>query len=134
MLRTLSFLTVLTGLCSSAWAQDLSGELMDVNRLGFQQFKEVSRVFVRTTEQVKYRIDTSRDGVVALILENTRVPLRNNRRDLDTRYFESPVRYIRTEVIEGPSPSVQIEIMLREVVPFGTIQNDNFLALDFKRI
>jgi len=115
-------------------AQDFSGELVDLNWVGFQQFQEVSRVFVRTTEPVKYRVDNSRAGMVALILENCRSPLYNNQRPLDTRHFKSPVTYVSTKVIEGPSPSIRIEIRTPDKVPFKTVQSDNFLALDFQRI
>lgn len=101
--------------------------------IGFQQFQESSRVFVRTTEKVNYRVDNSRRDMVILILENTRVELKNNTRFLDTRYFDSPVSFIQPKVIEGTSPSVRIEIRLRERVPFKEVQNDNFLALDFDR-
>ncbi len=90
-------------------------------------------MFVRTTEAVKYRVDTSKPNVVILILENTRIPVANNRRQLDTRFFESPVTYIKPKVIEGPSPSVQITIQLRSQVPFTEEQKDNVLALNFQR-
>lgn len=116
-----------------ARAQDLSAEVKNMSWIGFQQFKESSRVFVRTTEKVNYRVDNSRRDMVILILENTRVELKNNTRFLDTRYFDSPVSFIQPKVIEGTSPSVRIEIRLRERVPFKEVQNDNFLALDFDR-
>ncbi len=120
-----------------ALAQDaapgMENELKDLNWVGFQQFQEVSRVFVRTTEPVKYRVDTSRPNVIELVLENTRVPLTNNTRFLDTRYFDSPVSFIQPKVIEGPSPSVRIAIRLRRQASYKAVQNDNVLALDFER-
>lgn len=116
-----------------AGAQTLDNEIKDMNWVGFQQFQEASRVFVRTTEPVKYRVDSTKPNMVVLILENTRVPLRNNTRFLDTRYFDSPVSYVQAKAIEGTSPSVRIEIHLRERVPFKEVQNDTFLALDFER-
>lgn len=116
-----------------AGAQTLDNEIKDMNWVGFQQFQEASRVFVRTTEPVKYRVDNTKPNMVVLILENTRVPLRNNTRFLDTRYFDSPVSYVQAKAIEGTSPSVRIEIHLRERVPFKEVQNDTFLALDFER-
>ena len=136
--RFLTAAVVVSGFASGfalipAAAQDLSGELKDVNRVGFQQFEDVSRVFVRTTEPVSYKVDTSRPDAVVLVLENARIPLQNDRRSLDTRYFDSPVGYIRSKIIEGPSQSVQIWITLRDRVPFKEIQDDNFLALDFRR-
>jgi hypothetical protein len=111
----------------------LDNEIQNMDWIGFQQFQEVSRVFVRTTEKVKYNIDTSKPNLVVLVLQNTRVPILNNARHLDTRYFDSPVTYIKPKIIEGPSPSVRIEIRLRMKVPFKETQNDNILALDFQR-
>jgi len=111
----------------------LEGEVKDLNQIGFQQFKQTSRIFVRTTEPVKYTIDSSRPNLVVLTLENTRVPIINNTRFLDTHFFDSPIVFIQPKVIEGPSPSVRIEIRLRQKVPFAQKQNDTVLALDFQR-
>jgi hypothetical protein len=116
-----------------AHAQELDNELKDLSWIGFQQFKEVSRVFVRTTEPVKYRVDGSRENMVVLILENTTISLKNNRRFLDTRFFDSAVTYVQPKIIEGPSPSVRIEITLRRRVPFKEVPTDNVLALEFER-
>ena len=135
-MRALISVSCLVGLllwAAPTSANDLSGELKDINWIGFQQFREASRVFVRTTEPVKYTIDNSRPNMVVLILENTRVPLRNNRRAIDTSFFDSPVRYIIPKVIEGPSASVRIEIYLRDKVPFQKVQNDNVLSIFFQR-
>ncbi len=124
------------GLLSATPAQaqaDLSGEMKDLSWIGFEQYKEVSRVFVRTTEPVKFRIDSSGQRTVVLILENTGISLKNNRRPLDTSHFDSPVRYINPKIIEGAGSTVRIEIYLREKVPFKQLQDDNFLALDFNR-
>ena len=120
-------------LSSAATAQELDQEVRELNWIGFQQFKEVSRVFVRTTEPVKYKVDNSKGDVIVILLENTTVPLKNNRRQLDTRFFDSPVSYVRAKVIEGPSPSVRVEIRVRRKVPFKEVQSDNVLALDFQR-
>ncbi len=131
-MRTLLSCALLLGPAVTA-AQELDNEVQDMDWIGFQQFEEVSRVFVRTTEKVKYHVDTSKPNLVVLTLHNTRVPLKNNRRRLDTRYFDSPVVAIQPKVIEGPSPSARIEIRLRVKVPFEEIQEDNFLALAFQR-
>jgi colicin import membrane protein len=136
MPRALLCLTTfaVTAAAPAVFAQEgMDNELKEMTWLGFQQFKEVSRVFVRTTEPVKYRVDSSRENMVVLILENTVVPLKNNRRFLDTRFFDSPVTYIQPKVIEGPSQSVRIEITLRRRVPFKEVPTDNVLALEFER-
>lgn len=114
--------------------EDLENEIKDMDRIGFQQFDDVSRVFVRTTEPAKYKVQTPHPKQVVLFLENTRVPVKNNTRALDTRYFDSPVYRIEPTVIEDPSPSVRIVITLRKRASFKTLQQDNVLALDFARI
>lgn len=123
----------MTALAGLAFAQDLSDERKVVTFIGFQQYEEASRVFVRTNEQVRYRIEDSKQDSIILILENTGVSGVNQLNALDTRFFDSAVRFVQPRLIEGASPSVQIEIRLSERVPFETLQNDNFLALDFAR-
>lgn len=118
---------------SPAGAQDLSDEVKDLTFVGFQQYREASRVFVRTNEAVRYRVESPRDGVVVLTLENTGNTTANNLRHLDATYFDSPVRFIQPKLIEGTSPSIEVEIRLDSMVPYEALQNDNFLALDFKR-
>ena len=120
-------------LAATAQAQDLSSEIRDMNWVAFQQFKEASRVFIRTTESVKYRVDASKPGLVELTLENTDVTKKINTLPLDTSFFDSPVRMISVEILEGASPSVRIRISLSEDVGFKEVQSDNVIALDFER-
>ena len=129
----LFLLLPLTLSTTPANAEDLINEKRDMEWIGFQQFQEVSRVFVRTTERVKYRVDTSRPLTVVLILENTKIPIKNNQRILPVKHFDRPVYKIIPKVIEGPSPSTHIEIQLRRATKFNQVQKDNMLALDFAR-
>ena len=109
-------------------------ELKDVNWVGFQQFADISRVFVRTSDPVQFQVRRISPYLVELILQNARVPIANNTRFLDTTYFDSPVRFIQPRVIEGPSASVRIEIHLkRPTVNYKEVQRDTLLALDFSR-
>jgi colicin import membrane protein len=114
-------------------AQEVEGEVRNLTAIGFQQFADGSRLFVRTNEPVKYRIESTQADVVTLVLDNTRIPLRNNARALDTRYFDSPVSYIQPKVIEDVSPSVRIDIRLRRRVPYKETQTETLVALDFPR-
>ena len=129
----LFLLLSLTLSSTPANSEDLTNEKRDMEWVGFKQFQEVSRVFVRTTDPVKYRIDTSRPLTVVLILENTAIPIKNNQRALPVKNFDSPVYKIIPKVIEGPSPSTHIEIQLRRAAKFTQVQKDNMLALDFAR-
>lgn len=119
--------------CATAMAEDLTNEKRAMESIGFQQFQEASRVFVKTTEAVTYRIDTSRPLTVILILENTKIPLKNNKRILPVAHFDSPIYKITPKVMEGPSPTTHIEIQLRRAAKLKQVQTDNFLALDFTR-
>ncbi len=127
-------LLLLAAVPRPAFAQeDLEAEMKELSWVGFQQFQEASRVFLRTTEPVKYRISQPRPSLVVVTLENTRIGVANHANFLDTRFFDSPVAFIQPKVIEGPSPSVQIEITLRKKVTFKETQNDTVLAIDFPR-
>ena len=39
----------------------VEGELREMTKVGFQQFQDGSRVFVRTNDPAKYRIDSAKD-------------------------------------------------------------------------
>lgn len=134
MMRVFGFILLL--LPSQLWAQSSApfiGQEKEVTWIGFAQFEEISRVFVRTDESVAYRIDISSPKTVVLTLENTRLRTQNDANHLDTRYFISPVKFIQPVLIEGTSKSVKITIYLRHAVTFSELQRDNFLALDFER-
>ena len=60
------------GAPSPALGQEMEGELKDLTWVGFQQLQDASRVFVRTSDKVQYRVDASREKMIVLILENTR--------------------------------------------------------------
>jgi len=92
----------------------------------------VSRVFVRTTEPVRYQVDTTKANLVVVVLQNTRVPIKNNTRALDTRFFESAVRTIQAKVIEG-RPLGSHRDLAERAGAVQEVQKDNVLALDFQR-
>ena len=120
-------------LLSPARAQDLQDEPRELDFVGFQQFKEVSRVFVRTNEQARYHVNAGRDGVVVLTIENTGCSVANHLRHLDTHFFNGPVTLIQPKLIEGPSNSIEIDIFLRRGVTARQSQKDNVINLDFPR-
>jgi colicin import membrane protein len=137
ILRVVS-LGVMIAAQSSAFAQDagadqMDGEVKDLEWVGFQQFSDGSRVFVRTTEPVTYTVDTSRPDMVVLVLENTSISLANNTNHLDTRWFAGPVLNVRAKYIEGTSPSVHIEILLRQPTAYSEFKRETTLGLDFAR-
>ena len=114
--------------------EDLDTEVKDMTWVGFQLLRDASRVFVKTTDPVKYRIDVSRPHLVILTLDNTKVPLFNNTRPLNTKYFDSPITSVNVKIIEAVSPSVRIEIHTRPIhAKFEEVKNDTQLALDFAK-
>lgn len=112
---------------------EVGGALKDMTWVGFQQTLESSRVFIKTTEPVRFHVTEEGENLVVLELENTRIPLRNNTRFLDTHFFDSSVTMITPREIEGVSRNVRIEIQLRNKVPFSSGQDENMVFLDFQR-
>ncbi len=115
-----------------AFSQALDAEPKNITWVGFQQSEDTSRVYVRTSEKASYKVDSSRDNMVVLIIENARVVLHNNTRPLFTRFFAGPVLSIVARPVEEPSASVSVEIRLRRKVPFDVSQQDTMVALDFR--
>jgi hypothetical protein len=64
---------------------------------GFQQRPDgASRLFVQTN--VRVETEQRQEGTsVVVLLKNTRISLRNNRRPLETRFFNTPVTRARVE-------------------------------------
>ncbi len=108
-------------------------EKTELDWVGFQQFEEVSRVFVRTVKPVEYKVDTSRPNTVTLILENTRIRRTINARIHPTSHFVSPFLKFIPRILEGPTPSTHIEIHLRHQASFKKVQKNQYVALDFQR-
>ncbi len=120
-------------LASPAASQDMEDAPRNLEFVGFQQFRESSRVFVRTNEAAHYRV-SQRDGVVSITLDNTGCQVINNLRHLDTHLFDGPVAMIQPRVIEGASNSnIQIDIYVRQAVNVKQSQKDNVITLDFPR-
>jgi hypothetical protein len=112
---------------------EVSSALKNMTWVGFQQTAEASRVFIKTNEPVKYRVVEEGDDLVVLELENTRIPLRNNRRFLDTHFFNTAVTMVTPKEIEGVSHNVRVEIQLRNKTPYTAGQEDNVVYVRFER-
>jgi len=100
--------------------------------IGFQMSANGSRIFVKTREEAEYTIKEKDDKTLVLEIYNTDIPKKNNRRPLDTSYFNSPVAYISPQLENGPMKVVKIEIKLKQRVPFITKQEANALYVDFE--
>lgn len=116
-----------------AAADPFANELKELMSIGYESFGESVRVFVRTSDPVKYTVDTTHPRRIVLILDNCRVPLKNNTRAMNTRFFDGPVMRIQAKPVENPSASVHIEITLRHPTPIKPIVQDTYLALEFQK-
>ncbi len=105
---------------------------------GFQMSAAGSRVFLQTSGAVTYEVSNragagKQPGTLSVLLRNCRIHLKNNRRNLDTRYFATPVRSVAAR---QKSKDVELVISLKEpsspaprieAGPDGT----QFVVLDF---
>ncbi|MDY7225154.1 AMIN domain-containing protein [Hyalangium rubrum] len=98
--------------------------------VGFQQQAGASRVYIRTSEPVRYKVSEGRNEIV-LELENTQIGKGNNTRALDTSFFDTAVA--RVDPTVGPDRSVRVSIKLKADVPVQTRQEGNTISLDFPR-
>jgi hypothetical protein len=97
--------------------------------IGFERRTSASRVYVRTNEPVRYSVQQSGDKLVILELENTRIGLRNNRRPLDTSFFDSAVAMV--EPNPAASRRVRVQIKLKAPVAYQAKQEGNVVSVEF---
>jgi hypothetical protein len=100
--------------------------------VGFQQTQDSSQVFVKTSEPVRYRITEESDHLVVLELENTRITKRNDRRFLDTHFFNTAVTMVTPREVAGPGRNVRVEIQLKDRVSYTTGQESNVVFIRFQ--
>jgi hypothetical protein len=111
----------------------VAGEMRELVWIGFQNGAEFSRVYVKTNEQVQYKVSDVGADAVIIDLFDTRVQSRNHKRPMDTSQFDSPVLRIAAEELEGAARQVRVEIKLRHKVPYEVTQVGEVLSIDFKR-
>ena len=111
-------------------AKEYKGGKKAMTWVGFQQLKEGSRIFIKTSALVDYRISESGPDTLIVELHDTFIPVHNNRRPLDTSYFPTAVAMVTPT---SGKDGVKIEIKLKERVPFVTKQEDNSLFVDFQK-
>jgi len=112
---------------------EISSAIKNMTWVGFQQTRDSSRVFIKTTEPVKFHVVEEGRNLIVLELENTRIPVHNNTRFLDTHFFDSAVTMIVPREIEGISRNVRVEIQLRNRVPYTSGQEGNLVYINFQR-
>lgn len=102
---------------------------------GFQMLPDGgSRVFVQLTQKPLFETRDEADRFV-ILLDRTGVHLRNNRRPLETRHFNTPVRRVR--VRGRPEGKVAVILELRAAAPpevhvkAGADGRFHYLMVDF---
>lgn len=108
------------------------GDIIDMTYIGFQTLPDMARVFVRTSDPVKYTVDNSTPGLIVLVLENAQVPVFNNTRPLPAEYFNGPVLNIEAKPVEAPATGVRVEIRTRsKYATYKHSQKDRQVNVDF---
>ena len=102
----------------------------EVEFLGFKQTATGSRVFVRLRATPRFSVSEPQEKLVRVEFPNTRVPLRNDLKALDTSFFPTAVAKV-TPVRQGKS--YVLEIRLRERVAWQQRIDGTTLSLDFDR-
>jgi hypothetical protein len=101
-----------------------------VEFVGFKQTPGGSRVFVRLRSAPRFSVSEPSDKVVRVEFPNTRVPLRNDLKALDTTFFPSAVARVTPQ---RNGKSYVLEIQLRERVAWQQRIEGETLSLDFDR-
>jgi hypothetical protein len=112
---------------------EISSAVKHMTWVGFQQTRDASRVFIKTNEPVEYRLTEEGENLVVLELENTTIPVRNNRRFLDTHFFDSAVTLVTPREIHGVGRNVRVEIQIKRRVPYRAGREDNIVYINFER-
>ena len=97
-----------------------------ISAIGFRPMGG-GEVIVRSDRPVEYEV-SSADTAVLIHLRSARIPLQNNRRPLDTRFFEGPIE--RVVPLEVPS-GTDVRIELRQRAEVHLTQSGTVLTVSF---
>ena len=101
-----------------------------LREVGFKQLPGISRVFVRTSTAVQFRVTDVDDQTVQIEVENTRATRANDLRFLDTSFFPSAVQMIKPS---RQGTSYVLTVKLRQRVPYAQKVVGDMVAVDFQR-
>jgi len=96
--------------------------------IGFQPKDDVTRVFLQTAREAKYSLGHG-NGVLTLTFSDTKIPLRNFSRFIDTSFFDRVVT--RIEAKQSDDQTVVVTIQLRESEEPEVAQTDDYVYVDF---
>ena len=100
--------------------------LASITAIGFRPVRG-GEVIVRSDHPLDYGVSGD-DRSILLHLRSARIPVANNRRPLDTRYFEGPVeRVVPQPVADG----TDLRIVLRAPAEYQLEQSGSVLTVTF---
>lgn len=99
--------------------------------VGFKFMTGTSRVIVHTNAKAQFAVRRMGDNRVVIEVQNTSIPIFNNQRFLDTHFFASPIRMITPKAHDGATPTVEVEIELKNEVDFTQSQHGDQIWVDF---
>ncbi len=98
--------------------------------IGYQESDKGGALFLQTIRPATYRVDedTAADGSprIVVTLMGTRVPLSNNRRSLDLRYFDSALEEARAQAAKE---NTIVTLTLAERAAYRVEQSGEFLFI-----
>jgi AMIN domain len=102
------------------------GQRAAITGIGFRP-QSGGEVIVRSDRQLDYQV-SSAETAVLIHLPNARIPLENNRRALDTRFFEGPVERVVPLQVPG---GTDVRIELRQQAEMHLEQSGALLTVSF---
>ncbi len=97
--------------------------------VGYQRMQDKSRVFLQVFDTPAFEVVRgNRDGQLIIVLKDTRIPLSNFRRALDSRWIPRSVSSIRARTV---GRDTQVLIQLRRAVEFSVSLDGSYLNIDF---
>ena len=102
--------------------------------VGFQQRSLFSRVFIQTDRITAYTIYKPDPLHIYVDFPGASIPLRNDRRTLDTSRFETPVRTVDARILRGKDyRGARVIITLDSPTGYLYKQEGNYVFIDIER-
>ena len=101
--------------------------------IGFHDTDNQSRVYARMNDTAKFAVREEGPNMVVLEIQNSSIPLTNNRRFMDSSFFNSPVTMITPSVVDDISPSIRIVVELTGKTPFSYRVEGRDIVLTFEK-
>ena len=102
----------------------------NITWIGFQQKELYSRIFIQTNRPSHFTLSKPNATTIIVSFDDTRIPRTNEARVLETRFFQTRVRYIRPR---KRGRRVEIEIKLLADAGYLYKQNGSYVFIDIER-